>query len=125
MDDLEKAQRLAALTEMFLGFGQPATEERLRYYGNLTRWVPIEVFQQSCRRAAMQDTSGFPPNPGAIIASALVLAPGAPNPGQPRSLPRWFQDSLNGIKRAEQPKELGPRSGPLNIVETIRDERFA
>lgn len=109
---------------MFLGYGQPVTEERLRYYGNLTRFVPIAFFKQACRSAAMDTAGSFPPGPGDILTSALALAPGEYTPGQGRALPRWYVDGRRRVLAGERPKEIGPRSG-MRRVDVITDERLS
>jgi hypothetical protein len=111
MTDEEKALRLEALTEMFIGFGQPIVKERLRYYGNLTQFIPLGVYKQACRSAAVTATSGFVPSPGQIVKAALELAPGGYTPGQGTSLPRWYRAQLGHAKQAEGPQEIGARAG--------------
>ena len=100
MDEHEKALRLEALTEMFIGFGQPVVADRLRYYANLTHYIPLGVFKQSCRLAAAGTTGGFPPGPGDIIAAAKKLAPGRRSPSHGRSEPRWLSQSREASRLA-------------------------
>ena len=107
----EKAFRLTAMTEMFSGYGKPATEEQLKWYGNLTKHVPAEVFRQAIASASIESRGSFPPGPGDIIAAALVLAPGEQQPGYERALPRWYRRALGQLRDQEKPKELGFRSG--------------
>ena len=99
MEDTEKALRLEALTEMFIGFGQPVVKERLRYYANITQNIPLGVFKQSCRLAAVETSGGFPPGPGDIIQAALKLSPGRQTPGHGLSKQRWYQRSLQDRRR--------------------------
>jgi len=120
MTDEEKALRIEALTEMFVGFGQPIEKERLRYYGNLTQFVPVDVFKPACRSAAAQATSGFVPSVAQILKAALELAPGGYTPGQGRALPKWYRQQLGHAKRTEKPQELGARAGAT--VTPISDE---
>lgn len=109
---------------MFLGYGQPVIEERLRYYGNLTQFIPLDVFKASCRQAALETVGSFPPGPGDILKAALQLAPGAYTPGQGYSTPIWYQRQRKRMRIQEQPKELGPRTG-MTRVDVITDGRLS
>lgn len=66
----EQEKRVAVLTEMFVGFGAEAIEERIAYYMRLTKNVPIEYLRVACDAAACEMTTGFPPGPGDIVRAA-------------------------------------------------------
>ncbi len=111
MSETEKLQRLAILTEMFIGAGEDVEPERLRYYGNCTQFVPLNVFIAACRRAAMERAKGFAPSVGEIIDAARKLAPGSRSPSHGHGIPAWMRKQLASNTRRERPKELGPRGG--------------
>ena len=121
MDEIEMARRVAALTGLFLGYGQPATDDRLRFYANATKHVPLEVFEQACLNAAAMSRGSFPPGPGDIVAAALQLAPGEYTPGQGSSKPRWYRQMsrVEGVRRLpEEPASVQalPRDPPTAEV---------
>jgi len=104
---------------MFLGYGQPAEDERLRFYGNLTQHVPIDVLECAMRAACIESAGSFPPGPGAIVQQALVLVPGAYTPGQSRSLPRWYQRATHRLRSDERPLEIGARTGDSKVRDVV------
>ena len=106
MDESEKAIRLEALTEMFLGFGQPVEADRLRYYGNLTQHIPLGIFKQACRLAAIETSGSFPPGPGDIVKAGIRLHPGEYSP-HGTSLPHWARVAIATAKRRELPQDAG------------------
>ena len=114
MTDEEKAFRLTVLTGMFETYGQPFSDDRLRSYGNLTKHVPHAVFRAAVETSMVENTSGFPPSPGAIIACALKLAPGQRSPSHGTSLPRWYRAAIGENRRRELPQEAG--SNHLRIL---------
>jgi len=120
MTEEEKALRMTIIVDMFLTYGVTASTDRLRNYGNLTKYVPMEVFKQAHRNAMVACEGSWPPGPGAIIAAAKVLAPGKPNPGQPVGLPRWYQRTLGERVSAEKPREIGSRQGGGAIDGALR-----
>ena len=70
MSDTEKAIRLEAIAEIFISYGQEATPERMKIYGNRTQYVPLEVFKAACRAAVCAKAGGFPPSVGDILEEA-------------------------------------------------------
>jgi len=121
MSDVEKALRVEAIVEIFLGCGAELTPERLRIYGNNTQFVPIEIFQAACRAAVCAKENGYPPSVGEILKEARELAPAALTPGQPRGLPRWYRRQLGRNKQTEQPREIASRSGSGCLAESVRE----
>lgn len=109
----EKAQRLAALAEIFVGLGIEASADRLRIMAIWTEDVPIEVFGDACRRAVRTSKGGFPPGAGDILAAALALKPGELNAGQERSLPKWYRVAIGKRTRSEKPVEIGKREASV------------
>lgn len=110
MEEDEKAIRIEILTEMFLGLGQSATEEQIRYYGNRTQFVPRAIFREACHMAVEQKTGGnFLPGPGDIIKAGTALDPGEWSPHTGRQLPRWARRQLGKNRQLELPQEAGPR----------------
>ena len=116
--DVEKRFRLTCLVEVFTLFGVDPTKERLRLLANITQQIPPEVYRDACLRACTLARGGFPPGAGDIIAAALELAPGEPNPGQERSLPRWYLVATRKLRPTdEKPREIGSRTGPTQIAD--------
>ena len=111
--------RLEALVEMFTGLGREATEEKLAYYGNLTKGIPIQIFKKSCRLAALDAKGGWPPGPGDIVSAALEISPGVHTPGQGQAKPRWYQRLRREIAGRERPREIGARSGAAEPGEIV------
>jgi len=122
MDAREKALRLGSLTEMLVAYGQTATPDRLKSLGNLTKGVPVDVFREACQLACIQHEGGWPPGPGDVIKAALQLAPGEVNPGQARSLPRWYRRATFQLRGGldERPREIEGR-GPASILELAKE----
>lgn len=109
MDREAKAVRVAALTEMFIGYGQEATRDRLTYYGTVTQYVPQAVFVDACRLAAFRDAKGWLPSPGQIVEAALELAPGPQDSGSGERLkPRWYRAMLTPDRRERARLCVGP-----------------
>ena len=75
MSDTTKLQA-TVLTEMFLGLGAEATEERLAYYLRLLASVPPDVLAPACDAAVMARDEGYPPSPGAILREARRIRGG-------------------------------------------------
>lgn len=123
MTDEEKAFRMTALTEMFVGFGQPIVAERLKYYGNLTKCIPFAVFPQAVRAAAMSVRGGFVPGPGDIIAAAVDLAPGERSEVGGITDPNWLQQGRRGRAATERPREIGPRGEGKSLREIAEEIR--
>lgn len=117
MTDEEKAIRLTALTEMFSGFGSPVTDERLKWYGNLTKDLPLDLLRPAIRRASLE-AGAFPPGPGDILRAGCALDM-QPNEGQLPSPPRWYQVAMGTAKRREQPKQVGPRTAKVDRLAQV------
>jgi len=105
----EKEFRLKVIHEMFAGFGMTPTEDRIRYYANCTAHVPAHIYKQAFRNAALNNSSGFAPSVGEVMAEALKLAPGQRSESGDTCLPRWYRQQLGYISQQEKPKELGAR----------------
>ena len=117
MDDLEKAQRLEALMAMFLGYGTDPAEERLRWYANTTRFIPLGLLAPATQFAAMESPGGFAPGPGDIVKAALRLDPQPHSQSGHPTLPKWHQKATQSLSQAFTDKPQGPKA----IVETLDD----
>lgn len=59
-----------AIVEMLTGLGAEASEERVAYYLRLLGQFPPFLLREACDAAVLEDTTGFPPSPGAIAQHA-------------------------------------------------------
>jgi hypothetical protein len=68
-----RSQQITVLTEMFLGLGTEAVEERVAYYLRLLQRVPVDILRLACDHAVCESTNGFVPGPGQIIQAAETI----------------------------------------------------
>lgn len=121
MTDEERLLRIEAITELLLGHGAKADEDRIMYYGTITEHVPISVFQGACRMAAAENSTSWPPSPGAIVQCALQLEPGEYSEGYGVSMPKWYRKQLAAYRRQEQPKQVGSRGDVVSIADAAKE----
>lgn len=93
-----------AIVEMLTGLGAEASEERVAYYLRLLGQFPPFLLREACDAAVLEDTTGFPPSPGAIAQHARRIT------GRRRSAER---------ARAESERRTAERAA---LLERISEE---